>query len=546
VPAPLRSVAYIESGPGSSVVTGAQVAEQEFVRALTRYGSFEELSIFSADGDAEDSDRTAGNRVRFRRFSELPSFVADTPPDAVQIPYLFSSQIAYLRERFGAKPFPITGVVHAIAHPDAKLLLYRNLLTNSHELDVAICPSRSVQKALHGLADQVGTDLGVKAKRPRTAVIPLGIETERFRPGDKSSLRAQNGLPQDACIILYVGRLNPWTKADLLPLIVAFARLRKQLPGTDVQLLIVGQEQAAGYAAALAGAAQALGVQDDVQIWTGVPSGEMSQVFQMADIFAAPSDNLQETFGITLLEAMASGLPVVAAEWNGYRDIVEEGTSGFLVPTYVGPPLADVVDAAIFAGYRTTMAHAAQTTALDVPILVERLSRLVNNEQLRRGMGERGRATVRDRYAWPIVITAYEELWREQARRAAARGKRRARPVRPFSVDLARQFRHYGSAQVESLRSLRRSSASERLPDAVLSQIAKFAAVDWDAATRMLDRLPADRREVSLRDLTQAADDERAVHRAIAFLLKHGVIERAPPATGRRKPKRSSVRRTTS
>ena len=51
-----------------------------------------------------------------------------------------------------------------------------------------------------------------------------------------------------------------------------------------------------------------------------------------ADLFCSPADNLQETFGLSVLEAMASSLPVVASDWNGYRDLVVHGSTGWLVP----------------------------------------------------------------------------------------------------------------------------------------------------------------------------------------------------------------------
>ena len=51
-----------------------------------------------------------------------------------------------------------------------------------------------------------------------------------------------------------------------------------------------------------------------------------------ADLFCSPADNLQETFGLSVLEAMASSLPVVASDWNGYRDLVLHGSTGWLVP----------------------------------------------------------------------------------------------------------------------------------------------------------------------------------------------------------------------
>src|SRR5206468_3789402 len=54
-----------------------------------------------------------------------------------------------------------------------------------------------------------------------------------------------------------------------------------------------------------------------------------------ADVFTSLSDNIQETFGLVILEALASGLPVVASDWDGYRDLVVHDQTGYLVSTYL-------------------------------------------------------------------------------------------------------------------------------------------------------------------------------------------------------------------
>lgn len=59
---------------------------------------------------------------------------------------------------------------------------------------------------------------------------------------------------------------------------------------------------------------------------------ERLAVYSAADIFVSPSDNMQETFGLTLLEAGAAELPAVVSDWDGYRDIIVHDETGFLVP----------------------------------------------------------------------------------------------------------------------------------------------------------------------------------------------------------------------
>src|SRR3546814_3034291 len=56
-----------------------------------------------------------------------------------------------------------------------------------------------------------------------------------------------------------------------------------------------------------------------------------------ADVFVSLSDNIQESFGITPVEAMAAGLPCIVSDWDGYRDTVVDGETGILVPTWVPP-----------------------------------------------------------------------------------------------------------------------------------------------------------------------------------------------------------------
>ena len=74
------------------------------------------------------------------------------------------------------------------------------------------------------------------------------------------------------------------------------------------------------------------------------------QAWSAADFFTSLSDNIQETFGLTPVEAMAAGLPIVITDWNGYRDTLEDGIQGIAIPT-VSPPSGSGED--IAAKYRS-------------------------------------------------------------------------------------------------------------------------------------------------------------------------------------------------
>ena len=110
-------------------------------------------------------------------------------------------------------------------------------------------------------------------------------------------------------------------------------------------------------------------------------------------MFVSPSDSIQETFGLSVIEAMASGLPVVASDWDGYRDLVEDGRTGFLVPTTTVAGATATATARLLIGelnYDHFLAECSQATAVDIAGMGAALTRLVSEGDLRLGMGAAG------------------------------------------------------------------------------------------------------------------------------------------------------------
>jgi glycosyltransferase involved in cell wall biosynthesis len=155
----------------------------------------------------------------------------------------------------------------------------------------------------------------------RYSVIPTGTNLEPFLKADGESLRSARGW-QNETVLISVGRLAPEKNWDTL--LRAFAKLHEEHLGA--RLVLIGDGTAKQSLEALAAD---LGVADRVVFTGALPFHEVPRYLKAADVFAFAS--VTETQGLVTIEAMAAGLPVVAVDGPGTRDIVENGKQGFLV-----------------------------------------------------------------------------------------------------------------------------------------------------------------------------------------------------------------------
>jgi D-inositol-3-phosphate glycosyltransferase len=182
---------------------------------------------------------------------------------------------------------------------------------------------------LPGLAQQVLAKTRLPAERLH--VVPLGLELAKFRdPGcSQAQARAQLGLalPPGTVLLGLVGRFDSGKGQRFV--VKAFARLRQQYP--QLQLLFVGEStrnEGNAYQERVLARVRALGLEQVVHVRPFTASPEMA--YQALDIALVASTN--ETYGMVTLEAMAAGLPVVAAAAGGTMELVADGQTGLLFP----------------------------------------------------------------------------------------------------------------------------------------------------------------------------------------------------------------------
>ena len=205
----------------------------------------------------------------------------------------------------------------------------------------SICISHYMRSQVMGLVEREQWD--------SLHVLRCGIDTRRFVPGDRSS------APGGAMTVLAVGRLVA-RKGHFL-LVEALARLRSA--GVELRVVIVGEGPERQELEALAAR---LGVTDHLLMPGAVGQDEIADWFRDADVLCLPS--FAEGVPIVLMEAMASGLPVVASRTMGIPELVEDGVSGLLVTPGRSEEIVDALAAMSDADQRRVMGAAGRARVL--------------------------------------------------------------------------------------------------------------------------------------------------------------------------------------
>ena len=213
-------------------------------------------------------------------------------------------------------------------------------------------PDRFVRRSLFKLADkvivpsvdyasesQIGKDMRISFSR--FIELPLGVDLDKFKPRAKDpELIKKYKLNSDHKIILFVGsmdRAHYFKGVDIL--LEALKLVRKN--NDKARLILVGQGKLRKEYENLAGQ---LGIGREVVFAGEVTQEDLPKFYNLADVCVLPSINRGEAFGLVLIEAMASGKPVIASNLAGVREVVNDGVNGWLVRPGQAEELASKLD----------------------------------------------------------------------------------------------------------------------------------------------------------------------------------------------------------
>jgi len=252
----------------------------------------------------------------------------------------------------------------------AKIIVY------IHDNLIAPVYLRNFKRIISTSRSYAETSKILQRYREKVVIIPNGVDCERFKPGiDGSRIRARHDL-EESKVILFVGALTRWHRYKGLDILIkAFMKIQHQLK--EARLLIVGDgDLKPEYQALSSTIAQRV-------IFAGnVDDNELPNYYAASDLLVLPSVDRSEGFGLTLLEANATGKPVVASNVGGIPSVVTDGVNGLLVQPR------------------------------DEKSLPETIINLLNDECRLRDMGLKGRK-IAEAHDWKRTAKKTEELYRK-------------------------------------------------------------------------------------------------------------------------------------
>jgi glycosyltransferase involved in cell wall biosynthesis len=359
---------------------GAELAAYYLALEMTKRDH--KVNVFTTSIDSKDSFerythmnvyrygtkfKVEGGNVSFGLFTKPLSYDGDvvhahfsTPPaEIAALQYAKKRKLPVVLTYHGDWQESFGGIIRRMA-----LHFYNKNLLNivlSH-VDVIISPSQYYIYDSRFLAKY----------RDKIVVIPNGINIENFDiQYSKKECREKLGLPIDKNIILFVGSLIRYKRPDIL--VKAMRIVAKKAP--DVELVFVGD---GNMKSDLVELSTKLGTKKYIKFAGFVKHDITPLYYKASDILVLPS--ITEVFPLVLLEASASGLPMVVSDLNTFKCIIKDGYNGIIVKRD---------DAKSFA---------------------EAIIYLLENENVRRRMGERAKEKAKE-YSWEKIAEKHEDVY---------------------------------------------------------------------------------------------------------------------------------------
>ena len=528
---------------------GRNAAGESFLRAFLANHDTDDVWIYSdVDGHLVDFEKQAENFDRPFKIHQLSNETYDRleVPGNLYVPGPGLSDFAWKRRLFGESLWSICGITHTTSSAQAMDSISEIISTPTNPWDALICTSASVKKNVERVLDDQHNFLSEKfgarlnVQLPELPVIPLGVHFSDFQiePDERKSARKAFNISDDQIVVLYLGRLSFHAKAHPVAMYTAIrnAAIKTSKP---VVLIECGWHGNDSIKNAFEEGADYFCPEVRVIRLDGRVNKDRIMAWAAGDIFCSFSDNIQETFGITPVEAMAAGLPSVVSDWDGYKDTIRNGVDGFRIPTVMPPPgYADdliVSHALQVHSYDRYCGYTSALIAVDVERASFAFEQLFGSQILRMEMGEAARDRAKNIYDWRHIIKRYQDLWSHLREVRTFSNTKKQPPVGrrwPARLDPFYSFEHYASETISYDTRCTRARSMEECADSLDSTL-KLAMVSYtlpvmpkqNEILEMLSGLGSEARPIG----TVVANFPRArrplIFRSFAWLLKLGLIQ---------------------
>ena len=446
----------------------------------------------------------------------------------------------------------LCGITHTTSSAGAMDAIADLITAPVQPWDAVICTSTAVKdnvnRLLQAQVNMLKERLGIsKLVLPMLPVIPLGIHTQDFVFSDaqKNAARQQLKANANTLVVLFMGRLSFHAKAHPLAMYQALQTAAQKLKSTGKKIKLVECGWHANEFIEKAYKDAALQACPDVEVITldGRKPEDRQTAWAGADVFCSLSDNIQETFGIVPIEAMAAGLPVVVSDWDGYKDTVRHEVDGFRIKTTM-PEAGLATDLALrhaleLDTYDMYCGHTCSLVSVDIEQAAQAFVDLFESATLRQTMGAEGRKRAQQVYDWKVIIGQYEALWAEQQRlRLAALQNTEAMPTRlahpwPARMDPFYAFANYPTQALKPNTVLCLTDSSLETATARLQTYQAMAMVSFakwvlpsaEEIASVLKQTSAGPQTATA--LLQTIDEARKpfVYRTLVWLLKLGILK---------------------
>ena len=467
-------------------IMGRQSAGKAFMRGVARtwpQTDLHGLGQGSGSGKAMYTQLAAEGFTGQLKWIEVPNWAALGDVGTLYYPSPANKDFAYSRNVFNPGAFSVMGVTFTLSSTNAMDQVADLVLPPFKPWDAMICISQAALDFTTGLHNEMkawwmAQTGATRFNAPQLPVIALGIDCPAFTPqaGLRETARTALGLQAHEVAFLFSGRLSFHAKANPAPMYQALEQAAQHAQVVCIEAGVFPNE-AIRTSFLVAQKALAPSVQF---IWVdGQDEQRYRQAWQGADAFVSLSDNIQETFGLTPVEAMAAGLPVVVSDWNGYKDTVRHGADGFRVPTIM-PPAGVGADLAMrhalgLDTYDFYIGRTSLATAIEPTALAYACTALATQPLLRTRMGAAGLARAQSEFDWPVILQKYARLADELSKIRLAAGPQAPEPWVQRSDPFAR-FAHFSTHTLAgNSLVLAQPSAQARLADLLSLTMANYA-----------------------------------------------------------------------